>query len=114
MGAIKPGNYTNQEINLSLIHRALAHPIRIQIVKIILDQHKTSAFELAKFLNVSPKTIKDHLEKLHDGQVIQYEYIHHAYLISLHPNQMDYIQSFINYYPVSELAISPHLSKFYS
>lgn len=114
MGAIKPGNFSNQEINLSLIHRALAHPIRIQIVKIILDQHTISAFELAKFLNVSPKTIKDHLEKLHDGQVVQYEYIHHAYLISLHPNQISHIQSLINYYPTNETTISYHQSKFYS
>ncbi len=114
MGAIKPGNYSNQEINLSLIHRALAHPMRIQIVKIMLEHKAVTANVLAKSLSVTITTIKDHLEKLHDGQIIQHDYIHHAYLISLHPNQLDYIQSFINYYPVSELALSPHLSKFYS
>ena len=82
MGAIKSNNFTTEEKTLYLFHRALAHPVRIRM----LNKLKERSYRNVDFsfeLNLSTSTVKDHIDKLKDSDLVQIEYFVHHYSISL-------------------------------
>lgn len=113
MGAIKPRQYSHQEVQLALINRALAHPIRIQIMKLILESHKLSISDISKSTGVALTTAKEHVEKLYEGQLVYYSYDQHAYLIFPNPEVQTLIAYLIHYRLESEAIYSPFISKLY-
>lgn len=83
MGAIKENLYTIEESSLFYVARAFSHPARVKIMtELLLDQPYRNT-DLAKILDYSCPTIKDHLEKIKDAELVSVKYSMHYYEISL-------------------------------
>ncbi len=82
MGATKPNNYSLAEIQLSLIARALAHPARIKMVA-ALKQQDYRNIDFTRKLHLANSTVKDHIDKLLEADIVDVEYYPHFYSISL-------------------------------
>lgn len=50
--------------------KALAHPVRLQIVKELISRGMCNVTELHEVLNLSQPTISHHLSKLRDNDVV--------------------------------------------
>lgn len=95
MGAIKDNPYTEIQYNLSLIGRAMAHPVRIQVMELLMrDNYPIRNIDLAKMVMLAPSSIKDYLEKLKDAQFINVTYDKHYYEISLNKNGVRWCDQF--------------------
>lgn len=95
MGAIKPNNYSEKELNLSLIARALAHPARIKIVQLLRYSGMKRNVDLAVELNLAETTMREHLWKLKDAGLINVDYKTHYYNVSLNEKKMHQLSGFI-------------------
>jgi DNA-binding transcriptional ArsR family regulator len=95
MGAIKPNNYSGTEIQLSLIARALAHPARIKMVKLLRSGNIIRNVDLAVELNLREPTIREHLWKLKDAELIHIDYHPHFYSVSLNEKKLIHLSGFI-------------------
>jgi DNA-binding transcriptional ArsR family regulator len=113
MGAIKPRQYSHQEIQLALINRALAHPIRIQIMKLVFDEQSVSITAISKLTGIALTTAKEHVEKLYDGQLIYYHYDQHSYTIYPNPEIQSLVAFLISYHLENDAPCSPFASKLY-
>jgi predicted transcriptional regulator len=97
MGAIKSNdNYTDNDWQLSILARALAHPARIQMIKKLRRQHQFRNVDFAAELNMTPSSVNEHVEKLKDAELIRIEYFQHHYLISLNPKKFRTLLHFIS------------------
>lgn len=83
MGAIKENKYSFKETELFAIGRAIAHPARVKMITELLCDNAFSNTELSKQLQLSGPSVKAHVDKLNDAELIQVEYFVHFYLISL-------------------------------
>lgn len=95
MGAVKPNNYSHEEIQLSLVARALAHPARVKMID-ALKRHDYRNIDFARKLKLSCPTIKDHIDKLIDADMVDIEYHPHFYAISLKNSALTYLNGFTN------------------
>jgi len=89
MGAIKSNNYTQREQDLFLIARAFAHPARIRIMKMLHSGMGLRNVDLSVELNLSKKTIKEHVDMIKDAKLIRIDYFMHYYLISLNSDGLE-------------------------
>ena len=96
MGAIKSNdNYTEEDWNLSLIGRAIAHPARIQIIKTLRKHRHYRNIDFALELNMTAASVNEHIEKLKDAELVGIKYHPHFYRISLNPKKLDTLVHFI-------------------
>jgi len=83
MGAIKSNNYTENEQELFLTARAFAHPARIKMMKMMLSGNGFRNIDLCAELNLTKRSVKNHIEMFKDAKLIEIEYFIHYYKISL-------------------------------
>jgi hypothetical protein len=95
MGAIKPNDYTEQDIQLSLTARAIAHPARIRMIKILREHRTYRNIDFTQLLNLSKPSVASHVEKLKDAGLVGIEYFPHHYLISLETGNLHSLSGFI-------------------
>lgn len=96
MGAIKSNdNYTEEDWNLSLIGRAIAHPARIQIIKTLRKHRYYRNIDFASELNMTASSVNEHIEKLKDAELIGIKYYPHYYCISLNAKKLHTLSHFI-------------------
>jgi DNA-binding MarR family transcriptional regulator len=95
MGAIKPNDYSQNDINLSLIARAMAHPARIRIIRILREEKYYRNIDFSTRLNLSTVAVKDHIDKLKDAGLVGIHYLPHHYIIFLHNNKLHHLSGFI-------------------
>lgn len=93
MGATKDNDYTNEELLISKICRAIAHPARAKIVSSLLNSKSIKNKQLSKLLNLSQATVKDHLTMLKDADLIHIKYKPHEYIISLKRENLDFLKT---------------------
>ena len=97
MGASKTNQFTHEEINLSLIGRALAHPARIAILHHLKQVGYTRSLDLIPLLKLAPSTVHVHLLKLKDTSLVNIVYADHGcYYIYLQPGAMKRFYAFIS------------------
>jgi ArsR family transcriptional regulator len=65
--------YTEEEEALAAIARALAHPVRIRILKLLAGQACCFTGELTGLIPMAQSTISQHLKALKDAGLIQGE-----------------------------------------
>lgn len=111
MGATKPRNYSFQEVQLSLTNRALAHPLRIQIMKLIQENPRLSHADIAKILRIACKTAREHIEKLYEGGFILFRYENHHYFIEPNPDLIAYFNFIVQFYNDIELKYTAYSAK---
>ena len=70
MGSTKNHLYTQEQIELALLFKALAHPARIAIIENLLEQGNLNCNDLRSFIQLAQSTISAHMKQLHDVGVL--------------------------------------------
>ncbi|MDF3025939.1 MAG: regulatory protein ArsR [Fluviicola sp.] len=70
MGAIKYFNYSPQVISISLLGRAIAHPCRVQMIELLIENKKLNNQGFSMYFGMTRSTIHDHLVKLWQADII--------------------------------------------
>lgn len=98
MGAMKTFQYTGAERQLGLLGRALAHPARIRILIILVENDFVRNCDLIYPLGLSKKAVHDHLNKLKDASLIKVEFKFNSYIITKNwgeeKKMVEFLQSF--------------------
>lgn len=81
MGAIKPFNYSHFELAVASGARALNHPCRVKIMRLIYENPGITNIKLSEFFGMTKSTIHNHLTKLKDAELIRIEYHFNQYLL---------------------------------
>lgn len=67
--------YTNEEEQLAIFAKAMGHPVRIQILKLLNKQACCYTGDLTNLLPLAQSTISQHLKALKEAGLIQGEII---------------------------------------
>jgi ArsR family transcriptional regulator, arsenate/arsenite/antimonite-responsive transcriptional repressor len=70
MAMSKKGLFEESEAELSKVCKALGHPARIKIIKILLANNNQSCKEIVEKIPLSQSTVSQHLAELRDAQLI--------------------------------------------
>ena len=70
MPIIKEQNLTSEEERLVRIAKALSHPARISILKLMLDKNTCFCGELTEEIGLSQSTISQHIKELKEASLI--------------------------------------------
>ena len=70
---IAPVNYLEDEILFARYAKAMAHPVRIQIIKLLLNQKCCFTGDLTEIIPLAQSTISQHLKALKEAGIIQGE-----------------------------------------
>lgn len=68
-------DYSQDEVKLANIAKALGHPVRIQILKILTSQACCYTGDLTEIIPLAQSTISQHLKALKEAGLIQGEII---------------------------------------
>lgn len=85
MGASKTLQYSEEELNIALIARAIAHPARVRIIKILQSEEHCRSVDLVQMLNLVPSTVNEHIYKLKDAQLIYLDFTPNCYILKMNP-----------------------------
>ena len=70
---IKPDIYTEEQLRLARIAKALGHPIRIRVVQFLSEQACCYSGDLSDMLPIAKSTLSQHLKELKEAGLIQGE-----------------------------------------
>lgn len=73
MGSTKNHLFTQEQIELANLFKALAHPARIAIVENLLTHDNLNCSDLKFYIQLSQSTISGHLKQLHDVGILAVE-----------------------------------------
>ena len=66
-------NYTNEQLKLARFAKALGHPVRIYILKLLSKQACCYSGDLTDVLPIAKSTLSQHLKELKEAELIQGE-----------------------------------------
>ncbi len=69
----KPIDYRDDELEMALFAKALGHPVRIKILKLLESQSCCFTGEMTAMIPMAQSTISQHLKALHEAGFIQGE-----------------------------------------
>jgi len=75
MGSTKNHIYTQDQIELARLFKALAHPARIAIIENLLEQGNLNCNDLRSFIQLAQSTISQHMKQLHEVGVLSVKVI---------------------------------------
>ena len=64
---------TDEDVEIALLAKALGHPVRVRILRILLGREACFCGELVEFLPVAQATVSQHLKVLRDAGLIRGE-----------------------------------------
>lgn len=73
MGATKRTNYSDQQLQLADLFKALGHPARIAIVENLLSEKLLKCKEIQKRIPLAQSTVSQHIKELYTVGIIGYE-----------------------------------------
>lgn len=71
MGKLKPEEFSTEEIDLADISKALSHPARIKILKILAVKNVCICGDIVDLLPLAQATVSQHLKELKRVGLIQ-------------------------------------------
>jgi DNA-binding transcriptional ArsR family regulator len=95
MGAIKTFEYTSDEWDVSTIARGISHPARVKIIKHLKMVRSYRNIDFCELLRMSKKSVKDHLDKLQDAELISVTYFPHCYEVSLNRKRVERLEHWL-------------------
>lgn len=95
MGAIKSNNYSQEELQLALLGRAISHPARKKIIDRLVTFKTYRNIDFSKELNLSPTAVKNHLDTLKAAHLIRTIYMVHYYEVILEPEGFKLLNEFL-------------------
>lgn len=63
----------DEDVEIALLAKALGHPVRVRILRILLGREACFCGELVEFLPVAQATVSQHLKVLRDAGLIRGE-----------------------------------------
>lgn len=66
--------FTEEQINISRLAKALAHPVRIAILQLLANQNCCYHGDMSDIIPVAKSTLSQHLNELKDAGLIQGEF----------------------------------------
>ena len=73
MGSSKTEHFTDAEIRLARLAKAMAHPARIAILSLLLQKQSCICGDIVDELPLSQSTVSQHLKELKEAGIIQGE-----------------------------------------
>ncbi len=70
MGATKKEFYTEHQLEMANLCKALGHPARIAIVEKLMEYDGLNCSDLRFFIPLAQSTISKHLKELHDAGIL--------------------------------------------
>lgn len=70
MAMSKKDLFDKQEVELSVICKALGHPARIKIIKILLSKNDQTCNDIVEKIPLSQSTVSQHLGELRNANII--------------------------------------------
>lgn len=70
MGATKNHLYTQEQIELARLFKALAHPGRIAIIENLLEHENLNCNDLRSFIQLAQSTLSAHIKQLHEVGIL--------------------------------------------
>jgi len=67
--------FTEEQLQISRIAKALAHPVRIAILQLLADQSCCYHGDMSEIIPVAKSTLSQHLNELKEAGLIQGEFI---------------------------------------
>ncbi len=64
-------DYYEEDIQLAEVCKAIAHPARIQILRIIVAKQNCTVSQLVKKMNLAQSTVSQHLKALKDAGLVK-------------------------------------------
>ena len=71
MGTTKTEEYTDAEIRLAAIAKALAHPARVAILRVLISRQACVCGDIVDELPLSQSTVSQHLKELKSAGLIK-------------------------------------------
>ena len=75
MGATKMHFYTDHQIEMAKLCKALGHPARIAIVEKLIEEEKLNCTDLRYFVPLAQSTISRHLKELHEANILGFKVV---------------------------------------
>lgn len=96
MPASKAKNFSQNEQDLAIIGRALAHPARVHIYSSLEAYPFIRNVDLIKILNLSKTSVQNHIKKLEEANLIQLKFANNSYHIQKSEHANELITSFLS------------------
>lgn len=95
MGASKTKQYPSDTLHLAKLAKALAHPARITIVKVLKNEPFCRNSEFQEILQLSKATVHDHLIQLKNAKLVEFKFYPNEYRINLIPEHLEDLDFFL-------------------
>lgn len=96
MGTVKHFNYSDEIISISLLGRALAHPCRVKIIELLVENKELNNLYFTQYFGVAKSTVHDHLVKLWQAGLIEVNSSQTGTLISMNENQIALVSQLLS------------------
>ena len=83
MGASKTYQFSKEEINFARCGRALSHPARVRIIRLLQSQTICRNTDLVTELGLVKSTVHDHIKKPVEAGFVSLEFRNNGYEVSL-------------------------------
>ena len=98
MGTTKRFEYSEETISVSLLGRALAHPCRVKIVELLIDNKELNNLYFTLYFGMTRSTIHDHLVKLWQANMIEVNSSQIGTIISMNENQIALVSQLLAFF----------------
>lgn len=71
MGASKIINYSEEELLIAKFAKALSHPARVAIIKLLLEKQSCICGDIVEDLPIAQSTVSQHLKELKEAGLIK-------------------------------------------
>ena len=95
MGITKTIGFSEETIEMSEIYKALGHPARLEIVKIIIKASSCICGDIVEILPLAQSTVSKHLSELKKAGIIKGTISGNSICYCLNENTIQKLQGFI-------------------
>ena len=71
MGASKINNYSEEEMLIAKFAKALSHPARVAIIRLLLEKQSCICGDIVEDLPIAQSTVSQHLKELKESGLIK-------------------------------------------
>ncbi len=96
MGATKRTNYSDQQLQLADLFKALGHPARIAIIENLLSDSLLKCKDIQQKIPLAQSTVSQHLKVLYSCGVIGYEVQNNCAYYKINDSAIDLINKYID------------------
>ncbi len=96
MGLTKTENFTQEQNDIAVLLKALAHPARIAIVEYLLSVDACICNDIVAEINLAQPTVSQHLRELKNAGIIQGEVEGKSICYCVNPETLKKLEHFVD------------------